>query len=233
MSTYLGDVNPGDVLDFKFTTIAPTTGRPAALGCTPTLVVYKDNTATPETWGITLSASCNNVIGLNHGTIDTSSCGPFYASGSNFQIVMATGSVCDISIVGYTIKEFSIQARSPLRPTVAGHTFNVTAAGAGAVDWATVESPGATVNLSGTTVALLSTVGIDAILDRPIAEPTGVFAWASASLRGIIQWLGARASNTQTQTATTTTVMNRANDCTIATSTSSDDGATATRGSFS
>lgn len=239
--TYLGDFNPGDVVEFKFTTVAPTTGKPAALGCTPTLVVYKDNNPTPETWGITLSASCNSVVGLNHGSIDTSGCGLFYSSGSSFQVVMATGSVCDISIVGYTVKEFSLQHRSPLRPTVAGRTLDVTAAGGASPDWGNVENAGATVTLSGTTVGALasktgfelSTTGIDAILDRPIAEPTGVFAWASASLRGIIQWLGARASNQQTQTTTTTTVYNRAAGCTLATSTSCDSGGVTTRGSFS
>lgn len=78
----------------------------------------------------------------------------------------------------------------------------------------------------------LSAAAVDAILDDPITEPAGVFAWGSATLRNIIGWLGAMASNRITETATTQTVRNRANSATLASSTVSDDGTTATRDSF-
>lgn len=77
----------------------------------------------------------------------------------------------------------------------------------------------------------LSATGVDDILDEPITEPSGVFAWASATLRDIVAYVGAKASNRQTETATTYTLRNRANSATIATSTNSDDGTTTVKGS--
>jgi len=73
---------------------------------------------------------------------------------------------------------------------------------------------------------------VDSILDRAITEPSGVWAWP-ASLRKVVGWMGALSRNKITQTATTQTVRNDADDATISTSTHSDDGTTHTRGEFS
>ena len=89
-----------------------------------------------------------------------------------------------------------------------------------------------TVNNDKTGYAL-SAAGIDAILDEPITEPSGVFAWGSATLRNITGWLGALSRNKITQTATTQTLRNDADSADIATSAVSDDGTTATRGEYS
>ncbi len=78
----------------------------------------------------------------------------------------------------------------------------------------------------------LSAAGVDAILDEPITEPAGVFAWASGSLRAIIGWVGALARNRMTQTATTQTLRNDANSADLATSTHSDDTTTHVRGEW-
>jgi len=93
-------------------------------------------------------------------------------------------------------------------------------------------SVGSVTTVSDKTGYRLSSTGVDDILDEAITEPAGVFAWGSATLRNIIGWLGARASNRETQTATTLTVRNRANSASLATSTVSDDGTTAIRGSL-
>ena len=45
-----------------------------------------------------------------------------------------------------------------LRPTVAGRTLDVTATGAAGIDWANVENPTTTLNLSGTTVTTVVSV---------------------------------------------------------------------------
>lgn len=70
----------------------------------------------------------------------------------------------------------------------------------------------------------LSGAGIDAILDEPITEPAGVFAWGTATLRNIVGWLGARFSNKETQTATTATLRNRADAADLSTAATQDDG---------
>lgn len=79
----------------------------------------------------------------------------------------------------------------------------------------------------------LSSAGVDAILDESITEPSGVFAWGSATLRNIIGWLGALSRNKITQTSSTQTLRNDADAGNISTSTTSDDGTTTTRGEWS
>lgn len=79
----------------------------------------------------------------------------------------------------------------------------------------------------------LSATGVDDILDEAITEPGGVFSWGSATLRNIIGWIGALARNKVTQTATTQTLRNDADNASLASSTHSDDGTTHTRGEWS
>lgn len=102
MSVYYGDINPGDILDFKFTTVRDT-GAPHALSGnqTPGLLVYKDNSSTTESIaGVTLSTNFDSVTGLNHVRVDTASDGAFYSSGSNFQVMIATGTINGVSATG-------------------------------------------------------------------------------------------------------------------------------------
>lgn len=124
--------------------------------------------------------------------------------------------------------------------SVTGNVGGSTASVVGAVGSVTgnvggnvVGSVASVTAVSDKTGYTLSNTGIDAILDRPIAEPAGVFAWASASLRTIIQHMGIVSRNKVTQTATTTLIRNNADNATLATSTVSDDGTVFTRGSLS
>jgi hypothetical protein len=64
------------------------------------------------------------------------------------------------------------------------------------------------------------------------SEPSGVPA-ANATLAEKISWIFTLMRNKQTQTATTTTLRNDADNATIATSTVSDDGTTGTSGKWS
>lgn len=78
--------------------------------------------------------------------------------------------------------------------------------------------------------SIINDAAADAILDRAIAEPSARPSWASFSLRGFIQWVGAISLNKITQTSTTQTLRNDADVATIATVTVSDDGTTTTKG---
>lgn len=73
----------------------------------------------------------------------------------------------------------------------------------------------------------------DAVLDEAITEPSAVFAWGSATLRNIVGWLGALSRNRMTQTDTTSTLRNDADNADIATSAVSDDGTTFERNEWS
>lgn len=158
MSRHLGDYAPSTVIYGKFTTFRPSTGAAFTLGGTPALSVYKDNSTTQSTTGVTLTADFDLVTGLHHFAIDTSADGTFYSAGSNFDIVITTGTVDSVSVVGTVVGSFSIAKTSALRPTTVGRTLDVTAGGCAGVDWANVESPTTTLGLTNTTVGTVTTL---------------------------------------------------------------------------
>ena len=157
----LGDFDTSAVIYGKFTTVRPSTGAPYTLAGTPALSVYKDNSTTQSTSGVTLTADFDTVTGLNHFAIDTSSDGTFYSAGSFFDIVITTGTVDSVSAVGFVVGRFTLRKNSALKPTTAGRTLDVSATGEAGLDWANIGSPTTVVNLSGTTVKTATDVETD------------------------------------------------------------------------
>lgn len=148
---YLGDIRLGDTIDTKFVTTAAATGAPTTLAGTPVISAYVGNSVTQITAGITLTVDFDAVTGLhNVRVVATGANG--YATASNYQLVITTGTVGGTSAVGYVVGEFSIEARSALMPTVAARTLDVTATGAAGIDWANVENPTTALNLSATNI---------------------------------------------------------------------------------
>jgi hypothetical protein len=86
--------------------------------------------------------------------------------------------------------------------------------------------------IDATEAAIINAQVLDVMNTDTFAEPSSVPA-ATASLVDKIAWICALARNKITQTATTQTLRNDADDGNIGTSTVSDDGTTATRGEFS
>lgn len=125
---WLGEIDASQVLDYKFTT-RNTSGVPTTLGGTPAVSVYKGNGTTESTTGVTLTADFDARTGLNHLRIDTSADGTFYAAGSDFQVVITTGTVGGSSVVGEVIGHFTIRNRAPLKPATAGRTIVIDASG--------------------------------------------------------------------------------------------------------
>lgn len=154
----LGDFDLLTVVYGKFTTFNPSTGAPFTLGGTPALSVYKDNSTTQTTTGVTLTADFDSVTGLNHFAIDTSADGTFYSAGSFFDIVITTGTVNAVSAVGSVVGRFTIRKTSALKPTTSGRTLDVSSGGEAGIDLANVGSPTTTLNLSGTTISTSQTV---------------------------------------------------------------------------
>lgn len=108
MSKHLGDYAPSTVIRTKFTTCQPSTGAPFTLVGSPALAVYKDDSTTQSTAGLTLSVNFDSVTGMHHAIIDTSADGTFYSTGSNFDLVLTAGTVDGISVAGTVIASFSI-----------------------------------------------------------------------------------------------------------------------------
>ncbi len=121
----LGDFDASAVVYGKFSTYQPSTGAAFALAGTPALSVYKDASLAQSTSGVTLTASFDSVVGLNHFAIDTSSDGTFYSAGSFFDVVITTGTVDSVSVVGAVVGGFTIRKNSSLKPTTAGRTATV------------------------------------------------------------------------------------------------------------
>jgi hypothetical protein len=126
---HLGDFDTSAVIYGKFTTYRPSTGATFTLGGTPALSVYKDNSTTQSTTGVTLTADFDAVTGLNHFAIDTSTDGAFYSAGSFFDIVITTGTVDSVSVTGAVVGRFTLRKNSALKPATAGRTLVVDATG--------------------------------------------------------------------------------------------------------
>jgi hypothetical protein len=146
----LGDFDTSSVVYFKFTTFRPSTGAPFTLAGTPAISVYKDNSTTQTTTGVTLTVDFDGVTGLNHVAVDTSDA--FYAAGSFFDVVITTGTVDSVSAVGTVVGRFTLRKTACLKPTTAGRSLDVSAGGEAGIDWANVGGPTTTLNLSGTTI---------------------------------------------------------------------------------
>lgn len=166
----LGDFDASAVIYGKFTTFRPSTGAAFTLGGTPALSVYKDNSVTQSTTGVTLTADFDSVTGLNHFAIDTSADGTFYSAGSFFDIVITTGTVDSVSVVGSVVASFTIRKTAALKPTAAGRALDVSAGGEAGVDWANVGSPTTAVDLSGTTIKTTQKVDVDTIKTNPVVN---------------------------------------------------------------
>src|SRR5690606_27389470 len=76
-------------------------------------------------------------------------------------VVISTGTVDSVSVVGAVVASFTLRKNSALKPTTAARTLDVSAGGEAGVDWANVGSPTTTVNLSGTTVKTATDVETD------------------------------------------------------------------------
>jgi hypothetical protein len=146
--SYQGDFRLGDTIYFKFTTTAASTGAPTTLSGSPVLSAYPNNSTTELTAGITLTADFDSRTGLNQVAIVASG-GNGYATNTNYDVVITTGTVGGTSAVGYVVGSFSIEARSALMPTTAARTLDVASTGEAGLDFNNVNLPVGGVPVAG------------------------------------------------------------------------------------
>jgi len=107
---YLGDyAEDYPTLNFKFTT-RTATGVPATLTAGVVKVYKGSATDTEINTGVTLTADFDTVTGLNNVLIDLSFAA-FYAVGQDYSVVITTGTVGGVSVVGEVVATFSIENR--------------------------------------------------------------------------------------------------------------------------
>lgn len=124
---YLGDIKEDATITGSFNT-RTAAGAPITLAGTPALSVYKDSSTTESTAGITLTVDFDSRTGHHLFSIDTSA-DAFYAVGSNYRVVITTGTVDGTSVVGTEVACFSICNRSNIQiGQLRTYTNNTTAA---------------------------------------------------------------------------------------------------------
>ncbi len=119
--SYFGDIRLGDTIDVKFVTTAAATGAPTTLAGSPVVSAYVGNGTTEITAGITLTVDFDSRTGLNNVRV-VATTGNGFATATNVQLVITTGTVGGTSVVGYVIGTFSIENRSSYSPPASGLT---------------------------------------------------------------------------------------------------------------
>ena len=102
------DYTVGDTIYFKFTTRAFATGIPTTLAGSPVLSVYEDASVTQITAGVSITADLDSVAGLNLATIVATG-GNGFETGKHYAVVITTGTVSAVSVVGEVIGQFTLE----------------------------------------------------------------------------------------------------------------------------
>ena len=97
----------GDTIYMFFTTRAFATGVPTTLGGSPVISAYENDSLTQIISGITLDVDFDTINGLNQLTIVTSTPSGF-ENGKEYSLVITTGSVSGVSVVGEVVGNFSL-----------------------------------------------------------------------------------------------------------------------------
>lgn len=129
------DYTLGDTISLMFTTRNFSTGAPFTLAGTPVISAYADGSTTELTAGITLTADFDSRAGLNLVSIVASG-GNGYAAGKDYNLVITTGTVNSVSVVGEVIGRFTLQRSAAKADTAAikAKTDSLTFTVAGQVD---------------------------------------------------------------------------------------------------
>lgn len=101
------DITLADTFYHLFTTRAFATGIPTVLSGTPVVSAYENDSLTQITAGITLGADHDSVAGLNLLTVVATGANG-YEAGKDYSLVITTGTVGGVSVVGEVVGQFSI-----------------------------------------------------------------------------------------------------------------------------
>lgn len=105
------DFTVGETLYFMFTTRRFSTGAPFVLAGSPVVSAYEDDSTTQITAGITLGVDHDGVAGLNLLTVVATG-GNGFEAGKQYNLVITTGTVDSVSVVGEVVATFSLGAEA-------------------------------------------------------------------------------------------------------------------------
>jgi hypothetical protein len=187
----------GDTFYLKFTTRSFSTGAPTTLSGTPVVSAYEDGSTTEITAGITLTVDFDSRTGLNHLAIVATS-GNGFEAGKDYDLVITTGTVGGVSVVGEVVGHFSLELDA------AHKRIGANGAGLTAVPWNASWDAEVQSEVDDALVAFFTSAAtlVDLIWDEPIA------GHLSAGTAGLSEALGSAAlqDTTVTGTPTSTTI---------------------------
>ncbi len=190
----MSDLGPqvvGSTVYFNFTTAI--NGVPTDLAGSPAVSVYK-NSITQSTSGVTLTAPYDSTTGLAQIAIDTSTSASFYATDNIFSIVITTGTLGGVSMVGYVIGTFQLTTSQ----TTVSATLNAVARGTVTTGASTTSIPTSALAIAG---AAATGVVASQFVGRVVSFDGNT---TTAGLRGAASTISAStASNTPTFTVAT------------------------------
>lgn len=181
--SYLGNIAEDATIRFRFNT-NDSDGAPITLAGTPAISVYKDGSDTQSTAGVTLNVDHDSLTGHHLVTIDTSA-DAFYATGSDYTVVITTGTVDGTSVVGAVIGSFSIVNRTIIAASVTGAVGSVTGNVGGNVTGSVGSVVGAVGSVTGAVGSVTGDVG-GKVLGGGSGTITGVGASVTVSFDGQI-----------------------------------------------
>lgn len=114
--SYRGDFAAGQVVWFRISTYG-NGNAPITLAGTPQVVVYRDGGAAETTTGVILMVDFDARTGLHLVAVNTAADASFFEEGSDFDVVLAAGTVDSIAVAGTVLASFSIANRADSRAT--------------------------------------------------------------------------------------------------------------------
>lgn len=106
---YLGDFAAESTVRGSFNS-RDATGAPITLAGTPAISVYKDSGTDESTDGVTLNVDFDGRTGHHVFVVETSA-DAFFSAGSDYRVVITSGTVDGKSVVGVCVGSFSIENR--------------------------------------------------------------------------------------------------------------------------
>lgn len=190
------DRTVGDTFFIAFTTRAFATGIPTVLAGTPVVSAYEDASTTQITAGITLGVSHDGVVGLNMLTLVATG-GNGYESGKDYNLVITTGTVGGVSVVGEVVGQFSLNLSAAAVDlangtdglgAIKGDTAEIGTAGAGLTN---INLPDQTMDITGN-------------LSGSVGSVTGAVGSVTGAVGSVTGSVGSVAGNVDGSTASVT-----------------------------
>ena len=103
-----GDFPLEETINHFFTTRAFATGIPTVLSATPVLSDYEDTNLTQITSGVSVTVDADGIVGLNRANVVATAANG-YESGKSYTVVITTGTVGGVSVVGEVVGEFTVE----------------------------------------------------------------------------------------------------------------------------